>query len=349
MKNNEGIRVEEVPSCMLCGSDGAVLYGNLRDRLFSAPGIWTHLKCPDCDLVWLNPRPISSDIGELYEEYYTHNDTSHPPRFSGLMTAIRNAILEGHMGYKNLNNSLLVKEFGKMLSLIKPIKERVELGVMSLKGNGPGKLLDVGCGSGYFLAKMRDLGWEVIGLEPDERSAELAHKRFNLDVRKGTIEQAHFPEDSFDAITMNHVIEHLADPIESLQECKRILKKDGKLIVLTPNIRSLGSRIFGNAWFPLDPPRHFFIFSSLSLKSCVKKAGFNVLELRTSARSANWMRINSYLIHRNGRIVNGLQRNVGLWLRLNGMIFKIAEYALSLTKDLGEEVFLLARKGVFPE
>ena len=78
MKSNEGIRVEEVPSCMLCGSEGVLLYENLRDRHFNAPGIWTLLKCPDCRLVWLIPRPISSDIGKLYEEYYTHNDTSHP-------------------------------------------------------------------------------------------------------------------------------------------------------------------------------------------------------------------------------------------------------------------------------
>ena len=195
-----------------------------------------------------------------------------------------------------------------MLSLVKPIKERVELGVMVLKRNGPGKLLDVGCGRGDFLAKMRDLGWEVVGLEPDERSAELAHKRFNLDVRKGTIEQAHFPDDTFDAITVNHVIEHLPDPIGSLQECKRILKKDGRLIIFTPNIESLGSRRFGKAWWHLDPPRHFYIFSPLSLKSCVEKTGFNVLALRTSARSANWMWVNSYLIHRNGNIKDGFKK-----------------------------------------
>lgn len=344
MKNNEGIRVEEVPSCMLCGSEGVLLYENLRDRLFNAPGIWTLLKCPDCRLVWLIPRPISSDIGKLYEEYYTHNDTCYSSRLSGLITAVRNAILEMHMGYRNLDNSLFLKIFGKMLSLVKPIKERVELGVMFLKRNGPGKLLDVGCGRGDFLAKMRDLGWEVIGLEPDEQLAELAHRRFNLDVRNGTIEQAHFPDDTFDAITVNHVIEHLPDPIGSLQECKRILRKDGKLVILTPNIESLGSQTFGKAWWHLDPPRHFYIFSPLSLKSCVEKTGFNVLALRTSARSANWTWINSYLIHRNGSIISGFQKKEGLWLRLNGMMFKIAECALGLIKDPGEEVFCVSNK-----
>ena len=344
MKTNEGISVEEARSCFLCGSDGVLLYENLRDRLFSAPGIWSLLKCPDCHLVWLNPRPISTDIRKLYGEYYTHNRTSSAPQISSLRVAIRNAILEAHMGYKNLNNNKLLKGFGKPFSLIKPIKERVRLSVMYLEGHNTGTLLDVGCGNGQFLVKMRGLGWKVSGVDPDEQSVEFAQKNFDLDIKKETMDQIHFPDSTFDAITMNHVIEHLVDPIRTLNECARVLKPNGKLIILTPSIESLGSWLFKKNWLHLDPPRHLCLFTSFTLKKCVEGAGLKVFELRTSANSANWMWVNSHLIQRDGSIQGGFPKKQGLWLRLNGIAFQITESALCLRKDLGEEVVLLATK-----
>jgi 2-polyprenyl-3-methyl-5-hydroxy-6-metoxy-1,4-benzoquinol methylase len=261
-----------------------------------------------------------------------------------LKIAIRNAILEVHKGYNNLNNNLLVKELGKVFSLIKPIKERAELSVMSLDRNNSGKLLDIGCGSGQFLAKMQHLGWEVVGLDSDERSVKLAKKRFNLDVRKGTIEQVYFPEDAFDAITMSHVIEHLVDPIGSLRECRRILRKGGKLIILTPNIESLGSRIFGHAWFPLDPPRHLYLFSSSSLRICAERANLNIQELRTTARSAYGTWGISYLIQKKGVLTNYSRQKYGPFLKLKGLSFWAIENGFSCTDGFGEELVLVATK-----
>jgi 2-polyprenyl-3-methyl-5-hydroxy-6-metoxy-1,4-benzoquinol methylase len=344
MKDNEGIRVEEVPSCFLCGGEGALFYENLRDRFFNAPGVWTLLRCPNCHLVWLNPRPVSADIDKLYGGYYTHNHGHNASYFGGWRTALQNSILEVHMGYKNLKSSLLLRVLGKMFSLVRPIKERVELSVMSLEGNKLGKLLDVGCGSAGFLSKMRNLGWDVFGVEQDEKAVELARSRFGLHVEKGTVETVRFAEDTFDAITMNHVFEHFADPIGSLRECRRILKKDGRLIILTPNIGSLGSRIFRHAWMHLDPPRHFYIFSRPTLRACAERANLSIQGLKTTARTAHGVWSMSYSIRQEGVVPNCLVQENGCLLTLGGLCFWGIESGFSWTDGLGEELALVATK-----
>jgi SAM-dependent methyltransferase len=248
------------------------------------------------------------------------------------------------MGYKEFERSSLQEKLGKILSWIGPLKERVELSVMGLNGEERGKLLDVGCGNGQFLAEMRDLGWEVFGVEPDRDAVKIARECFGLCVHEGLLEENTFPDNTFQAITMNHVIEHLVDPIRTLKECNRMLKSDGKLIIRTPNIKSFGLWKFGQAWLHLDPPRHLYLFSPLTLKRFVEGAGLKVFELRTSARYANWMWVNSYLIQREGTMQGGFPKNQSLWLRLNGLAFQIWEHVLCLRKDLGEEVVLLATK-----
>ena len=91
------------------------------------------------------------------------------------------------------------------------------------------------------------------------------------------------PASSADAITLHHVIEHVPDPIALLRECARILRPGGKLAVATPNVESLGHRLFGRCWLALDPPRHLHLFSMPALRACVRKAGLQVRSLRSTA------------------------------------------------------------------
>lgn len=94
----------------------------------------------------------------------------------------------------------------------------------------------------------RCVNWdEVMGVEPDQEAVRIAREQFRLEIFQGTLEEARFPDDNFDAITLNHVIEHVTDPISLLTECRRILKPVGKLVVVTPNIWSPGARLFGKA------------------------------------------------------------------------------------------------------
>ncbi|MCI2424435.1 class I SAM-dependent methyltransferase [Candidatus Acetothermia bacterium] len=215
---------------------------------------------------------------------------------------------------------------------------------MWLNGSHPGKLLDVGCGNGRFLVRMQELGWEVTGVEPDGEAAKVALERFGLSVHEGALEEVAFPDDTFDAITMSHVVEHLPDPISTISECRRILKKGGRLVVTVPNIESLSYRIYREAWRGLEVPRHLFLFSSPTLRACVERSGLQLLELRTTARTARWMWAASRLIRRNGILSGGSPPKQRFGLRLEGLAFQTLEHGLCWLRDAGEEVVLIATK-----
>lgn len=343
IKDNEGVRVQEAKLCLLCGTEGFVLYKDQRDRLFDAPGIWNIMLCPQCHFVWFNPCPIPQDIGKLYKSYFTH-DSNSLGQTRSIKKMIRNAVLVSSFGYSNIMSSMWQNVLGKILSWIGPIKEIIEMGVMTLDGKRRGKLLDVGCGNGWFLSEMRDLGWEVVGVEPDGEAVRVARERFGLNVYEGTLEEVGFSDDNFDAITMNHVVEHLWDPVSTLRECRRVLKPGGKLVVVTPNIKSLGHRLFKKAWLHLDPPRHLYLFSLHTLKVCAEQAGLKILKLRTTARSARWIWVASHLIRKNGTLPGGSPGNVSWHLQLVGLLFQAIEYGLCQLKDAGEEIVLIATK-----
>jgi SAM-dependent methyltransferase len=337
IKINDGVQAQDV-LCLLCDNKGKALYQDLRDRLFAAPGIWALLRCPKCGLVWLNPQPIPEDIGKLYSEYYTHGTAPETPAWQN---AVVFGILNAAYGYKNVRVN---KPLGWLASCLGPLRDIAGGAVMWLNGSRPGKLLDVGCGNGRFLATMRKLGWEVAGVEPDKQAAKVARERFGLDVHEGVLEEIAFPDDTFDAITMGHVVEHLPDPVNTLRECQRILKKDGRLVVTVPNIESLGHRLYREAWIYLDPPRHLFLFSPLTLRACVERSGLQVLELRTTACSGRWIWAASLLIRRNGTLPGGSPKKQSLWLRLAGQAFQALEHGLCWVTDAGEEVVMIATK-----
>jgi len=341
---NEGIRVQEVHTCLLCNIEGILFYPNIRDRLFGAPGIWSFMRCPECGLVWLNPQPIFEDIEKLYEHYYTHNIANHSSKLVILRSLIRNSILATYLGYTELADDISQKMLGRILSLVGPIKEMVEFSVMSLNGQRKGRLLDIGCGSGAFLAKMRELGWNVTGVEFDRKTVKVAREHFGLNIYEGTLEEADFFENEFDVLTMNHVIEHFYDPITTLKEVYRILKPGGKLVIITPNIESLGARLFGRAWLHWDPPRHLYILSSFALGSCAKQVRLKIVKLFTISRSARKSWATSRLIRRNGILLGGSPQKLGFWLRLEGIAFQMLEYGLAMFKNAGEEIVLVATK-----
>jgi ubiquinone/menaquinone biosynthesis C-methylase UbiE len=109
---------------------------------------------------------------------------------------------------------------------------------MHLGGLEPGRLLDIGCGDGEFSCRIKKRGWTVDGLDFDTVAARLAEERHGLKVNICSVEEMAYPDDSFDAVTMNHVIEHLVDPLAVLRNVHRVLKPGGSFIVVTPNAKS---------------------------------------------------------------------------------------------------------------
>jgi len=272
------IRSRPGPNCYLCKAPGKLLYEGLTDRLFDAPGSWNLKLCPNpsCGLIWLDPMPIELDIGKAYERYYTHEPeldehfTSREPRIKRVKAALAR-----------------LYEFGWRLTPF--YREHRKLDVMCLDGRSPGRVLEVGCGNGQRLAQLRALGWDVQGQEVDEKAAAQARRSFGIHVFLGSLNQAEFPDDEFDAVVMSHVMEHVHDPVGLLAECKRVLKAGGSLVSITPNARAWGHARFGAHWYGLDPPRHLLLYSRSTLAQLALNCGFREVRAWTTAARSHWI------------------------------------------------------------
>lgn len=181
--------------------------------------------------------------------------------------------------YFNSNrNNLLLK------AIFSPIKFIVR-GTNLTKGN---KLLDVGCGSGQFLYEMKELEMNVQGVEPGDFNEE-ENKKYSLNIKKSNLIDAKYKKESFDFITINHVLEHLDNPNETLNEINKILKKDGKLILAIPNTNSLAYWIFKKNWYQLDVPRHIINYSNKNIKLILEKNGFKIKRTRYNSRPSQFV------------------------------------------------------------
>lgn len=337
--SNEGIRVENRSTCYLCGLPGEILYAGMRDRLFSAPGIWTVRLCRNCQLAWLDPCPLPQEVNTLYLDYYTHYITKSDSLAIKLKQSAKRAVWAAWLGYhQNVGRLLLL--VGYIARLCPPLYEAAVMTVMGLSAERRGRLIDIGCGNGQFLALMRCLGWEVLGVDPDVEAARVAENTFGIKVISSTLEEANLPEAIADAITMNHVIEHVSDPLRLLKESKRILKPGGTLVVVTPNLNSLGRYVFGASWRDWDIPRHLFIFSRESLEKCAYQAGLRVNSLRTTARSARWIWATSHVIHTKGRCPNPDRKKFSRGVHFKGWVFQWLEHLFGN----GEELMLIATR-----
>ena len=154
-------------------------------------------------------------------------------------------------------------------------EQAVAAGLMYLRGERIGRLLEIGSGSGVFLNGMQLLGWQVEGIDVDPEAVAIARNKYSIEVRNGSLTEQKYPSGTFDAVVMSHVIEHVPDPRALLSECRRVLAPGGTLVITTPNVRSLGHRRFQSAWVCLDPPRHLNIFSLNSLGTMVTDSGLS--------------------------------------------------------------------------
>ena len=281
--DNGGVRVVEAAACPLCGASGRVRYSQLRDRSWSAPGTWSFRECVACGHLWLDPCPVAEEIGRLYASYYTHGvERGSPLQGDGFWPRCRRGVLEAY-GYRGLAHDSTERFLGQALRFVPPVWEECEEIVHSVTGPPRGRLLDIGCGDGYFLRIMRDLGWTVQGLEPDPKAAAFA-RAHGLDIIQSPIEAASLAPNAFDVITTSHVIEHVLEPVAFLSVARRVLKPNGILYVFTPNAESWGHAMFGPSWYPLEPPRHLHIFRPRNLVACAERARLQVVDVRTTGR-----------------------------------------------------------------
>src|SRR5437763_12012465 len=209
---DQQIRADPRPFCTLCGTRGEFIHVDLPDRLFGAPGHWSLKRCLNrrCQLIWLDPMPVPEDLGKAYSTYYTHKApeiTESSPRslVRRCYRLLKMSYLADKYGYETGVNSVLARSLGKLLYFFPTRRRDVDGFVRHLRWVPQGKLLDVGCGAGHWMLLMRELGWNVQGVDFDEASVSLARAQ-GLKIHQGSLEEQNLGGDQFDAVMLNHVI-----------------------------------------------------------------------------------------------------------------------------------------------
>jgi 2-polyprenyl-3-methyl-5-hydroxy-6-metoxy-1,4-benzoquinol methylase len=142
-----------------------------------------------------------------------------------------------------------------------------------------GRLLEVGCSAGHFLAEAREAGYEVFGIEINAAAGEYAKKHYGLKVEIGSIMDINLPECFYNIIVLFDVLEHLTAPVACLEKLFSALAPGGHIVIRVPNFYSYETRMFKENWYPLDLPRHLLHFSPDTLSRMLSDAGFSLLKI----------------------------------------------------------------------
>lgn len=252
------IHLEDVP-CPLCGSDR-------RTVRYDTPSPWEHwdaahfaattdrfgaygtvVDCADCGLAYTSPRPGAAD---LLSGYADNKDED----------------------YESERDSRCINAHMSLAVLRRHVPR--------------GRLLEIGCASGFFLNAARTT-YDVVGVEPSTWAREYARTTLRLEVPAATLADARLEAGSFDVVVMLDVIEHVADPLGLLRAAGSALKPGGTLYLVTPDIESLSARLLGGRWWGLRPA-HIAYFSRSTMGAMLAKAGFDVVEARSYGRIFSW-------------------------------------------------------------
>lgn len=255
------------------------MHKGLTDRVFGAAGgDWRLVRCAGCGAGRLDPRPADSATASLYASYYTHEPPAPNLAPSGVRArtarALRNRYLNAQLGYRLTPAWPGGATAGRLLPSLAAVAER---GVRGLELRR--RVLDVGAGNGLFVAEAAHAGWAAAGIDPDPRAVQ-AGRAAGLDLTTETVfERLEREPRAYDAVTLSHAIEHVADPVAVLGAVRGLLAPGGSVWIATPNLASTGHRRFGADWLHLDPPRHFVLFDAPALATALARAGFTAVRV----------------------------------------------------------------------
>lgn len=237
-------------SCPNCGNKNISKVLSAKDYTVSGDffDIW---ECQNCTQRFTQNIPGKEEIGKYYqsENYISHSDTA-----KGFINLL----------YHKVRKHTLVQK-----------RKLIE----NLTGKKTGNILDVGCGTGAFLFTMKKAKWEITGLEPDETGRQKALELYGLQLEK-TEKFLSLPEQTFDAITMWHVLEHVHDLHDYIEQLKKLLKPGGKLFIAVPNYTSYDAQVYKEFWAAYDVPRHLYHFSPKSMKTLINLHGMKIEKIK---------------------------------------------------------------------
>lgn len=238
-------------NCDFCGADDYTK--RYEKRGFSM------VQCNKCGLVYTNPRLKQEKIAALYDADY----------------------FQGHGFDKSIDYVADVKQHtvGKDDYTLEDWDNDNIIALLSQTQNPkPFSLLEIGCGTGVFLDKAKKHGFDCHGLELSEYAANFV-RQMGIPVETKSIEDASYPQNSFDAIVMREVIEHLPHPLESLKTVHSWLKPGGVLFMATGNYDCPERKLRGSDWFYFMPEGHLNIFSNRTMRNYLQKVGFKKINV----------------------------------------------------------------------
>ena len=198
------------------------------------------------DMLITSPKPEEDKLGKYYEsdDYISHTD-----------------------GKRSL--------FEKAYHFIKNIALKNKLSLINNLNESKGSLLDIGAGTGDFLLVAKDNGWKSIGIEPSEKARTIAKSK-GVELKSRLSE---FENHSFDVITMWHVLEHVPNLDEQIQELKRLVKPNGSIFIAVPNFKSYDANYYKEFWAAYDVPRHLWHFSKTAIEKLFAKEDLELVKI----------------------------------------------------------------------
>lgn len=321
-----------------------------RDYQHGLPGIFTVVACEACGLRWLNPQPAPHLLPTLYPDCYAphHRDgetaarLEQPPgsaphggrrRFPLALYALalyRNyprlpGFLEGGQR-RNGTTNLSVRKRRALRLLLAPwcwwLARRSKF-IPFITYHGRGRLLDVGAGSGDYLARLRSFGWTVEGIELVPEVAAAAATRAGCVVHAGDPLTCALPTEAFDVVTLWHSLEHMPKPRAVLERLVEVLVPGGLIYIWLPNSAGWAARRFGPFWYHLDLPRHLYHYTPQTLSRLLRLAGFEVRRLRHDPRTTGVVASAQRLRQHGDAASQGLllrsRRALKWWARLQAL------------------------------
>jgi 2-polyprenyl-3-methyl-5-hydroxy-6-metoxy-1,4-benzoquinol methylase len=272
-------------ACPVCNNGNINPLLTVKDHSVSKEEfvVW---QCSNCTLRFTQDVPDENNIGRYYksEDYISHTNTDK--------------------GFVN-------KAYQKVRDYT--LQQKAKL-IIEETGQDRGSLLDIGSGTGAFLNTMKEKGWQVKGVEPDEDARRLAKQLYGLSI-DGPASINELSDQSFDAITLWHVLEHVHHLHEYVEQLKRLLKPQGKLFIAVPNYQSKDAAAYRLYWAAYDVPRHLYHFSPKSIDVLMQQHGLKIEKQKPMWFDSFYISMLSSK-YKNGKtnypaaVINGIKSNL---------------------------------------